>query len=79
MNPTEIVGWSIGLSIVILGSILFIVYLLGRKNEKEPNHQPNYQIWDLIRESDNWPSLVRFQFLTWTLIVVFCFMTIAIA
>lgn len=35
-----------------------------------------YRVWDLIRDGEGYPSLARFQFFIWTLIIIACFTTI---
>jgi hypothetical protein len=46
-----------------------------RKNLDDQNiHKVNF--WDIIRDGDYYPSLARFQFLIWTFIISFSFLSI---
>lgn len=37
-----------------------------------------YAFWDLARDSAGYPSLARFQFLVWTMVVIFSFATVSL-
>ena len=37
-----------------------------------------YAFWDLARDSAGYPSLARFQFLVWTMVVIFSFTTVSL-
>jgi hypothetical protein len=73
MDPIQVIAASLGFSTV------FLILLIIGINELGKQSNPTFTFIDLIRESDDWPSLVRFQLLVWTLIVVFCFLTVALA
>src|SRR6476646_5222254 len=76
--------WSLDpwLAIPIAGfSIVFvtwIVSLLIRKVRKHLEDQDTYKenFWDIIRDGDYYPSLARFQFLLWTFIISFVFLSV---
>ncbi|HEY7080821.1 MAG TPA: hypothetical protein VH500_14045, partial [Nitrososphaeraceae archaeon] len=76
--------WSIdpwfAIPIAVL-SVLFvtwIVSLLIRKVRKHLEDQDTYKenFWDIIRDGDYYPSLARFQFLLWTFVISFVFLSI---
>ena len=56
---------------IVVDIIILVVahFLLKRRNKA-------YNVWDLIRDGDGYPSLARFQFFVWTLVIIACFTTI---
>ena len=56
------------ISIAIVSGILIFVARLNRR--------PGMQFSDIIRDASGFPSLARFQFLSWTLIIMFAVLSI---
>jgi hypothetical protein len=69
MIEAEVIALSILAGLIITVIVLIIPAWLYKKTGG------GFSIMDLIREA-GWPSLARFQFLAWTLVVVFCLATI---
>lgn len=64
--------YSIILSLfVVLLLILFADYIIGRYNL-------GYRFLDLVRGDSGWPSLSKFQFLIWTITLIFSYLSIYI-
>jgi hypothetical protein len=71
-----VTGSQIGLA--FLGSIAIIVVVLGILNVIIRHESARRSFGELLRDDDWYPSLARFQFLVWTLIVSFAYLGIAI-
>lgn len=71
MLEPQIIPIGLFAALVLVIFILWVTMWLYKKTEK------GYSIIDIIREA-GYPSLARFQFTLWTLIVVFCFTTVCI-
>ena len=71
MLEPQVILLALLAAIAIVSIILYVTWLLYKKAGR------GYALFDIIREA-GWPSLARFQFLAWTLIVVFCFTTICV-
>ena len=69
-EPLLLVSLGIG------GVISIIIYIAASRILRRGNK--NYSFIDLARDSDGYPSLARFQFLSWTMVIIFSFTTIAI-
>jgi hypothetical protein len=69
---------AIPIAAVGILAITWVVSLLiriVRRNLDDQNiHRANF--WDIIRDGDYYPSLARFQFLIWTFIISFSFLSI---
>lgn len=72
LNGASLVSLSIGLSILASLIIIRVAAWLFRKGKR------GYSFIDLARDADGWPSLARFQFLSWTLVIIFSFTTVAL-
>jgi len=68
----QLIFASVVLSFIVSFIILWASSWIFQKGNKR------YSFLDLARGSDGWPSLSRFQFLCWTLVVIFCFTTVAL-
>jgi hypothetical protein len=62
-------------AILAITWVVSLIIRMVRKNLDDQNiHKANF--WDIIRDGDYYPSLARFQFLIWTFIISFSFLSI---
>lgn len=61
--------------IIILGITLIVSALVTRGSKTEP-HSNVIKFFDIIRDGDYYPSLPRFQFLVWTFVISFVYLSI---
>lgn len=66
------------IALAFLGSIIIIIVVLGVLNLIIRRESTKRSFGELLRDDDWYPSLARFQFLVWTLIVSFTYLGIAI-
>jgi hypothetical protein len=69
MIESEILILSIFAGLIVTVVVLVLPAWLYKRMRK------GFSLLDIVREAA-WPSLARFQFLAWTLIIIFCFTTI---
>jgi hypothetical protein len=71
MNEPQIMAASLLAGGLVTLAVAYIPAWLYKKTGR------GFSLLDIIRE-EGWPSLARFQFMAWTLIVIFCFTTICV-
>jgi hypothetical protein len=62
---------------VILAFLLTLLVVIVASAIFNAGNKP-YAFWDLARDSAGYPSLARFQFLVWTMIVIFSFTAVSL-
>lgn len=63
-------------SIGIIGGLTVIVILIIGKYKKRDHNKSIFRFLEIIRDGDYYPSLPRFQFLIWTLVIAFVYLSI---
>jgi len=72
----------VGLSVLFASLIVIAIVIIGHKaynkwiKDKTRKDNVNYRLRDVIYDANGFPSLSKFQFLLWTLIVLFSFITV---
>jgi hypothetical protein len=70
--PPETIALAIGISLAVGIFVIGISSWLFRREGTKWN------FWDIIRDSAGYPSLARFQFLIWTIVILFSLLSINI-
>jgi hypothetical protein len=73
--PSLRISLAFVFSFIVIGVILYSASILIRRARRShPDIKTSF--WDIIREQDWYPSLAIFQFLVWTVVIIFAFLGI---
>ena len=74
--PPDQFSWLLFGAFIIIITITVVVFLLIRQKVRGPNGLSKIKFSDFVRDGDYYPSLPRFQFLVWTFVISFVYLSI---